>query len=104
MIRPWTWFEPGLVLVPVSATSTPNLNRQEIQRNLQSDLTRRTEDKDWKLWESSNVVRQWLKTIKPGVTIGLYPNAEFPKRCNYVEEAEVELWCRLELERVEMFL
>lgn len=83
-----TWFEAGILTNGVVDSYRP-----VVQRNVHADDTLRQHTVIWDIGDTSPGVQDWLRCLKSGDQIQLFPKAFQAAWRNYVEEAEINIWC-----------
>ena len=115
--RSWTWFEAGTIPgkppvqtleqqpqgrshdgvgtapAPVEPEEGPPSKRHLIQRNVCASDKSRKHIVTWTHDNSSPEIREWLASIRPSDTIGVFPKAMYPGWVNHVKYVKLEVFC-----------
>ncbi|KAH8147314.1 uncharacterized protein LAJ45_08792 [Morchella importuna] len=81
-----TWFEAG----PVGEQGADG--RKDVQRNLAATWEAKTHMVTWDA-NDPGAESCWLRTLKAGQVLGVYPRAQYPGWVNHVERVDVRVYC-----------
>ena len=88
----WTWFEVGIEH-GTSDEGRVQLPRRDVQRNVHGSFVSRIHVNTWDHMDNLPDLQDWLRSIRPGDSISLYPRAAFPGWENHVQLCRIDVFC-----------